>query len=757
VFLGEASATGVGCSELHPVATGGYAMVNRVQVGQQLGNYRLVQRLGEGGFAEVYLGEHRYLKRRVAIKVLLLSLTGDDKASERFRQEAQTMASLKHPHIVGCLDFGIDQHIPYIVMDYAPGGTLRDRHPEGSLVSLSTAVLYVEQVADALQYAHDQGVIHLDIKPENMLLGQNDEVLLSDFGLARFTQSLSARVTSLVGTISYMAPEYIQRQPQAASDQYSLALVAYEWLTGIRPFDGDDARVIAGQHLQTQPPSLRAVVPTLPAAVDSVVCAALAKKPEERYPRMIEFAEALSLASRASSRIAVSTLVPEKLETLYREGLKAKGQGKLELAKQHLEELQARAPSFRPDVVQEQLQQLDTALSPQLIARYRAEGEAANQEGRWDHEIDAWNALLQIGPPRADAQEARTRIRLARQHQLNDHLYQDAAQLVAESNPAAATPLLQQLYEQDPYYGDPLGLAKQVKRVRVPRTYQQEQAQREKEEARQDRRDEAEARKADRRDFVEEAYGKPWGKPWLVWLSWFVAVWSVGAMVGAVTQSWLWTLIALVLAAAGSWGLGYRKALAALPLAIAFTVSVALALFLTVSLAHLGYAQPLVSPYTDTIATGLFSSKEVTAYHVLFLGRQLDFGLIGGGVLALTGVVVAFFLRPPYSKHNEERPTPVYYGLSQASFSHPSPEPKKSLYLSVTNLIVVALSVGSISFGCWAFIAFIAQTSNWGFGFDLGMPMAWLGLGIGCVLGIGVGVSIPIWWTAIKQWVQGRR
>ena len=464
-------------------------MVNRVQAGQQLGNYRLLQRLGEGGFAEVYLGEHRYLQRRVAIKVLLVALAGDDKESQRFRQEAQTMAALKHPHIIGCLDFGIEQNIPYIVMDYAPGGTLRDRHPEGEAIPLDTAVAYVGQVASALQYAHDQGVIHLDVKPENMLLGPNGQVLLSDFGLARFTHSVSKRVTSLIGTISYMAPEYIQRRPQAASDQYSLAMVAYEWLTGVRPFDGDDERAIAGQQLQMLPPSLRATVPSLPAAVDEVVLAALAKKPEERYPRVSEFAEALSLASRPLLRGEGWVLVPVKLDTLYTEGLKAKGEGRLELAKQLLEELQARDPFYRPDVVGEQLQQIDAALRPQLLAQCRAEAEAANRAGQWDQEIDAWNALLELDPDRAEAQEARTRIRLAREHQKNDHLYQDAAHMVAENNRAGAQQLLQQLYAQDSYYGDPEGLARKVKNVRVRQTFQQEQAERKCEEARRDRQE----------------------------------------------------------------------------------------------------------------------------------------------------------------------------------------------------------------------------------------------------------------------------
>lgn len=729
-------------------------MINRVQAGQQLGNYRLVRQLGSGGFAEVYLGEHRYLKRQVAIKVLQVSLAGDDKESERFLSEAQTMAALKHPHIIGCLDFGIEHHIPYIVMDYAPGGTLRDLHPEGDLVPLHTVVAYIEQVADALQYAHDQGIMHLDVKPENMLLGQSGEILLSDFGLARFTRSVSKRVTSLIGTISYMAPEYIQRRPQVASDQYSLAMVAYEWLTGVRPFDGDDERIIAGQQLQTLPPRLSDFVPTLPAAVDEVIRASLAKKPEERYPRISEFAEALSMA--ADSEVDEEfELVPVKPEVLYSQGLQAKGQGKLEQAKELLEELKFRAPGFRTDVIQEQLQQIDEALQPQLLARYRNQAEVANREGQWDQEIDAWNNFLQAGPSLEDAYEARSCLRLAREHQRNAHLYQDAAHMIADNNTHGAKELLQQLYAKDKYYGDPLGLGKKVK-VKVPLTYQQEQARHRKEEARQDRQEEAEERKAERRDFAEEAYGKQLGKPWLAWLTWFVFLWGVGAIVGALTQSWLWALVSLVAAAAASWGLGYRKVLSAVPLAVIVVGSFALALLLTISLAHLNYAHPLASPYTDTISTGFFTSKDVTLYHHLYLGRQLDFGLISGAAIALVAVVIAFFFRPPYGKRKkEERPIFGSRGIYRAYPSRPVPE--KSLYLSVANLAWIAFGIGSIGFFLWLAAAFIAPMNDWGFGFDLGANMAWLGLGIGCVLGIGVGVSIPIWWTAVKQWIQGRR
>ena len=250
----------------------------------------------------------------------------------------------------------------------------------------------------------------------------------------------------------------------------------------------------------------------------------------------------------------------------------------------------------------------------------------------------------------------------------------------------------------------------------VPLTYQQEQAERRKEEARLDRQDEAEARKADRRDFVEEAYGKQLGKLWLVWIAWFVFLWSVGATVGALTQSWLWALIAVVVASTASWGLGYRKALAAVPLAVVFVGSLATSLLLTLSLAHLGYAHPLASPYTETISTGFFSSKDVTAYHYFFLGRQLDFGLIWGVATALVGVAVAFFLKPPYGKR-DDRSISGFSGIYQGNSTRQSPKPKLARYLSAAHLIGTALGIGAIGFVFWFGAAFIAPTQRLGFRF----------------------------------------
>src|SRR6266568_5389589 len=216
------------------------------RVGQQFGNYRLVRLLGQGGFAEVYLGEHLQLGTVAAIKLLHTHIASED--VEFFRKEARTIAHLVHPHIVRVFDFGVEGAIPFLVMDYATGGTVRKLHPRGIALSLPTIVTYVTQTADALQYAHDAHVIHRDIKPENLLLGRRQEVLLSDFGVAQLAQSSRSQSTQdVAGTATYMAPEQFQGKPRPASDQYALGIIVYEWLCGERPFSGI-RQEIEGQH-----------------------------------------------------------------------------------------------------------------------------------------------------------------------------------------------------------------------------------------------------------------------------------------------------------------------------------------------------------------------------------------------------------------------------------------------------------------------------------------------------------------------------
>jgi serine/threonine protein kinase len=276
--------------------------------GHYLGNYRLIRLLGHGGFASVYLGEHQYLKRMAAIKVLHTILAEQEK--DHFLTEAQLLANLSHPRIIRVLEFAVAprrtyiqnsvviENIPFLVMDYVKGGNLRSIYPMGTRLFLDTVTNYIYQIADALQYAHNQRIIHRDIKPENLLLNERQEVMLSDFGLALFapvSRLLSGQDTA--GTIPYTAPEQLRGKPRFASDQYSLGILAYEWLSGYPPFRGGEAEIIL-QHISSPPPRLRNNNASISPAVEDVILRALAKDPEQRYASVQDFGQALLQASR---------------------------------------------------------------------------------------------------------------------------------------------------------------------------------------------------------------------------------------------------------------------------------------------------------------------------------------------------------------------------------------------------------------------------------------------------------------------------
>ncbi len=288
------------------------------RIGEQLGNYRLLRLLGRGGFAEVYLGEHIYLKSLAALKVLHTQLA--DEEAKKFIQEAQRLAHLNHPNIVRVLDFAVQDGRPFLVTEYAAHGTLRMRHPRGVRVPLGPLISYVQQVASALQYAHDQHLIYRDIKPENMLVGMQQEVLLGDFGLAIFMSPMSpvssadkTKDRSLAGSAPYMAPEQLRGEPGPASDQYALGVVVYEWLCGKRPFDGSGLE-LAKHHFSLSPPSLRLLLPTLSPAIEYVVLRALSKEPGKRFPSVQDFANALYVASQ-EAMFSSSTRVADKIAT----------------------------------------------------------------------------------------------------------------------------------------------------------------------------------------------------------------------------------------------------------------------------------------------------------------------------------------------------------------------------------------------------------------------------------------------------------
>ncbi len=267
-------------------------------VGQRFGNYDLISVLGTGSFADVYLGKHSHMNTSAAIKILHTRLTDED--VERFRDEARMIARLKHRHIVRVLDFGVEDKIPFLVMDHAPNGTLRDRHARGSVLPKALILLYVQQVAAALQYAHDQKIIHRDIKPENILIGSNNEILLSDFGIAVIGESSRDQRKNkydVAGSIAYMAPEQIQGHPHRNSDQYALGVIVYEWLCGTRPFNGPYLEV-AIQHERALPTPLYKRNPSISPDIEQVVMIALAKDPQRRFRSIQAFANSLEQACK---------------------------------------------------------------------------------------------------------------------------------------------------------------------------------------------------------------------------------------------------------------------------------------------------------------------------------------------------------------------------------------------------------------------------------------------------------------------------
>jgi eukaryotic-like serine/threonine-protein kinase len=272
------------------------------KTGQQVGSYRLVRLLGKGGFAEVYLGQHvRVASKKAAVKILYLY----DVDAQKFHEEAEVTEQLVHPHIVRLLDYDLQEGTPFLVLDYAPGGTLRNRHPKGSQVPLDIVVAYLKEIAPALQYAHDRHILHRDIKPDNMLIGRQGELLLSDFGIAQLSQTGRSSIeASFVtgGTPFYMAPEMFRGKPEKASDQYSLAVVVYEWLCGAVPFSGGNFIQLGYQHTHEPVPPLRDKNPAIPFAIEQVILKALAKVPKDRYPEVKDFAEDMESASIATQR-----------------------------------------------------------------------------------------------------------------------------------------------------------------------------------------------------------------------------------------------------------------------------------------------------------------------------------------------------------------------------------------------------------------------------------------------------------------------
>jgi eukaryotic-like serine/threonine-protein kinase len=284
-------------------------------IGWQFGNYRLLQLLRVQQKVSTYLGEHIYLQAHAIIQLYQLRLLQEDE--HNFLNEVRRLAHLVHPHILRVLEFGVEHDTPFLILASAAGGPFLSRHPRGTPLPSSTLLSSVMQIASALDYAHQEQVYHLDLRPENVWLGPNDGVLLSNFRMTFFAQSSrSEHVEDIAAAMASLAPEQIQGLPSAASDQYALAVMVYEWLCGVHPFPGEDYLAIASQQLYTPPPSLVARVQHLPPRIEQVVLRALAKDAAQRFPSVQAFATALEQSYRVpenSSRYSIN--IPENFTT----------------------------------------------------------------------------------------------------------------------------------------------------------------------------------------------------------------------------------------------------------------------------------------------------------------------------------------------------------------------------------------------------------------------------------------------------------
>lgn len=286
-------------------------------IGMELGTCTLQKILGQGGMGAVYLAQQTRPRRQVAVKVLLptVALTPHQQAAflERFRRETDAAASLEHPNILPVYEYGERNGLAYLVVPYVSGGTLRDIMEQQPQLPLAQILYYLDQLAAALDFAHERGVIHRDIKPANILMMPNGRLLLTDFGLVKIVsdgRSEYSRITGAgapIGTPDYMAPEQvIGNTVDGRADLYSVGVVIYQMVTGRTPFQGQTPMHVAAQHLQSPPPAPRLFRPDLPLAVEQIILRAMEKQPGRRFANIQECAGAFRMALEASNEPGIA-------------------------------------------------------------------------------------------------------------------------------------------------------------------------------------------------------------------------------------------------------------------------------------------------------------------------------------------------------------------------------------------------------------------------------------------------------------------
>lgn len=286
-------------------------------VGKRIsGRYKILEVIGGGGMANVYLARDMILEREVAMKVLRFDFSNDDEFIKRFGREAQSATSLAHPNIVSIYDVGEDKGVYYIVMEYVEGQTLKQYIQQFAPVNPRKAVHIMVQIMAAIQHAHDNQIIHRDIKPHNILIDHHGNVKVTDFGIAMALSATSITQTnSVLGSVHYMSPEQARGGlANKKSDIYSLGIVLFELLTGRLPFDGESAISIALKHLQSETPSAKRWNPDIPQSLENIILKSTAKDPFHRYNSAEEMEEDLESAFDVNRLTESRFSIPEDVD-----------------------------------------------------------------------------------------------------------------------------------------------------------------------------------------------------------------------------------------------------------------------------------------------------------------------------------------------------------------------------------------------------------------------------------------------------------
>ncbi|MEG6615246.1 Stk1 family PASTA domain-containing Ser/Thr kinase [Peptococcaceae bacterium 1198_IL3148] len=303
-------------------------------IGKLLGNrYEILEQLGGGGMAIVYKARDNFLNRLVTVKILRAEYVSDSDFVRRFRREAQAVARLSHPNIVNIHDVGQENDTQYLVMEYVDGDNLKNYIKHNQNLDLPTIVNIVMQICDALQHAHDNGIVHRDVKPQNILIAHNQRVKLTDFGIAfEAATGTISNTETVLGSVHYISPEQANGDtPGAQSDIYSLGVVLYEMLTGQLPFKGDGAVAVALKHIQEQPPLPSEIKPDIPKYLERVVIKAMEKDPARRYQTAKQFKQDLQqldytadLNDDFATQVLPGSAIAKAKESVPREGVNGK-------------------------------------------------------------------------------------------------------------------------------------------------------------------------------------------------------------------------------------------------------------------------------------------------------------------------------------------------------------------------------------------------------------------------------------------------